>query len=114
MYIAMSDLDNKSFIQFIYDLNVIRVYYIEKFGSRLFFLSDINMDGVTPFASHRAVDIHKRIVESLNNKNRIEMEVFYNVNTTPKKKQKQIQKLVGIDGNYDKKIMKALLILMTI
>ena len=108
-----SDLDNKSFIQFLFGLNVIRVYHIQKFGVKRFFLSESCLSDVIPFVSDKAIDIQQRILQSLQDKNRIEMEVFYNLNI-PKKKQKQIQKLVGIDGDYKQKILRALVILMTL
>ena len=108
-----SDLDNKCFIQFLFGLNVIRVYHIQKFGVKRFFLSESCLSDVIPFVSDKAIDIQQRILQSLQDKNRIEMEVFYNLNI-PKKKQKQIQKLVGIDGDYKQKILRALVILMTL
>jgi len=111
----MDDIDNQAFLQLIYGLENIRVYYMSKESPKVYFLVHTNIQQITPIVNDKAIFIHNNIMKLIENKNNIEMDIFY-PNTTSKKMTREINNFNGDidDADIPKTIMSALLLLMKI
>lgn len=108
-------MDNQPFIQFLFNLENVRIYYQKEESPPLFFLVHSDLKGITPFAHKQVIRIHNILAGLFKNKINIEMEFFY-PNNIPKKYKKEINSLTGdiTDENMSKVILKMLLVLMKI
>jgi len=111
----MSDIDNQAFLQLIYGLENIRVYYMSGESPKVYFLVHTNTQQIVPIVNDKAIFIHNHIMKLIRNKTNIEMDIFY-PNTTSKKITKDINEMNGDidDADIPKTIMSALLLLMKI
>jgi hypothetical protein len=93
----MDNIDDLNCIQIIYNLDVIRIYYIQK----NYYLSHTNMDCIKPCLYKTAQEVMQYLKKELLNRNNIDVRYFYNATTTKLKKKIKILEKNGYYNNVD-------------
>lgn len=104
------ELTDRNFIQIIYDLTIIRVYYIEK----QFYISLVDEDAIRPAMFKKSYKARNFLVDLLKNKKNVDMKIYYRTDMKMEKKI-QIHELMGYyhdDDDIEKLIHRLLLLLI--
>jgi len=106
-----SDLDKLPFLQVLYELTTIRVYYVP--SHKLFFLTVVDLSGVQPLAIKDLKTAINQLQKLIKNRKCIDFTIFY-PNNTPNKYKKEINKLSGEfkEKDYNVVIKKSLILLL--
>ena len=91
------NLDGLNCIQIIYNLDVIRIYYIKK----NYYISHTNMEYIKPCLYKTAQEVMQYLKKELLNRNNIDVRYFYNLNTTKLKKKVKILEAQGYYNTTD-------------
>jgi hypothetical protein len=93
----MDNIDDLNCIQIIYNLDVVRIYYIQK----NYYISHTNMQCIKPCLYKTATEVMQYLKKELNHKSNIDVRYFYNSNTTNLKKKLKILEKNGYYSNID-------------
>ncbi len=110
----MTTLTDQPFIQFIYNLSVVRIYYCRDVKPHSFFLSEVNLTKIIPLVSPKIHIIRQRLMLLIKDMKNIDMKFYYSSITMSKYKQKinDMNNYYDDDKDIEKLIVQSLIILM--
>jgi hypothetical protein len=107
-------ITDQPFIQILYNLTILRVYYCRDIEIDSFFLSEVNLDQIIPLVSPKVYVIKNKLMELIGGNKNIDFRFFYPSNIKSKYKKQVITNGAEyeINENTERLITKSLLTLM--
>ena len=87
----MDTVNDLNHIQIIYDLVVIRIYYVEK----MFYICEVNHEAIIPKMFKKAFQVRDYLNTKLEKKINIDVRFFYNSVSTPSSKKIKVMDMNG-------------------